>query len=132
MGTIKQLEPAYVSFYVTLQQVKTTAEMLIQKAIGKKIVVKVEAENFENSLKILVHIDSISVSDKESANLLKSGFNEDEPYNNGEFVVSKIFDGFSGVEVEPLTGEDEEWGTYFVVQVPFSTNRKFINLSLNL
>lgn len=133
MSLIKQLEPAYISFYVTFNQVETAAKSLIQNAIGAaNVPLKIEAEEIDNCLRILLHIDYSFISNDDAGTLSQIGFEADTPYNNGDRVISEIFNEFSEIEIQPLTGEDEEWGTYFVVQLPFSTNNKLINISLNL
>ncbi|MDQ0156526.1 hypothetical protein [Robertmurraya andreesenii] len=122
MSLIKQLEPAYISFYVTFEQVKTTANNLIKDEIGIELPIHIEAEDFNNSLKILVNIDDSSLSDEDARFLSAAGFSSETPYKNADLVLDEIFSGVArfDIEIQPLTGEDDEWGTYFVVQIPYS------------
>ncbi|WP_409305729.1 hypothetical protein [Peribacillus sp. SCS-155] len=126
MSFIKQLEPAYISFYVTFNQVKEVARKMISDCIDKEISISVEAEDFNNSLKVLLNFDDSSLSDDEVGILGSSGFYADEPYNNGDIVLGEMFAGISEYEVQPLTGEDEEWGTYFVVQISYTDYKSFV------
>ncbi|WP_047980180.1 hypothetical protein [Ornithinibacillus contaminans] len=116
---LKVLEPAYISLYISFNQVEKLAKQLIAKEIGRVIPVNVEGDDDDTGLRIRVEIDESSLSDDEAIYLASRGFAVDQPYRSAHFVLEALTEGVP-YEILPRLGHDDgEFGTYFLVEIPY-------------
>ncbi|MDN4608208.1 hypothetical protein [Sporosarcina highlanderae] len=116
---LKDLEPAYISLYISFNQVEKLAKQLIAKEIGRVVPVKVEGDDDKDALRIRVEIDDSSLSDDEAIYLSSRGYSLEQPYRNAHFVLEALTEGVP-YEILPMLGhDDEEFGTYFLVEIPY-------------
>lgn len=117
---LKDLEIAYVELFVTFNQVEAEAQKLAKKLIGKEIPLKVEGEDDYPDLRIRIEIDDSTLTDDEVAYLEAYGFAASQPYRAADIVLEELTQGVP-FEIEPRLGYDEtdNYGTYFVIRVPY-------------
>lgn len=90
------------------------------KEIGRVIPVKVEGDEDKDRLRIRVEIDDDSLSDDEAIYLASRGFSVDQPYRNAHFVLEKLTEGVPYEILPGLGHDDEEFGTYFLIEIPYN------------
>lgn len=117
---LKDLEPAYISLYISFKQVEKLAKQLIAKEIGRVIPVNVEGDDDDTELRIRVEIDNSSLSDDEAIYLASRGFAVDQPYRSAHFVLEKLTEGVPYEILPRLGNDDEEFGTYFIIEIPYN------------
>lgn len=79
---LKDLEPAYISLYISFNQVEKLAKQLITKEIRRVLPVILEGDDDNTGLRIRVEIDESSLSDDKAIYLASRGFAVDQPYRN--------------------------------------------------
>lgn len=117
---LKDLEPAYISLYISFKQVEKLAKQLIAKEIGRVIPVNVEGDDDDTELIMRVEIDNSSLSDDEAIYLASRGFAVDQPYRSAHFVLEKLTEGVPYEILPRLGNDDEEFGTYFIIEIPYN------------
>ena len=90
---LKDLDPAYISLYISFNQVEILAKQLIAKEIGRVLPVNVEGDDDNTGLRIRVEIDDSSLSDDEAIYLASRGFDVEQPYRSAHFVLEELSEG---------------------------------------